>query len=160
LSQNKSLRALEIPAASITVADQPASDFLRTVLSSITSPVPLDVVIIYPFYLLGGGGNCGRCNSDPICFCHPSKEKTEKYVREYQQQLRVFHEMHSVRDFRLVLFADVSNYWVEHTIKRLERFVKAEKVKGGLGPLPYKPLIISERQMLRTRHSDHVGWPK
>jgi len=102
-----------------------------------------------------------QCNSDPVCFCHPSKETTEEYAREYQLQLRVFHEMHSVRDFRLVLFAEISDHSVEYTMKGLERFVKAEKVKGGLGPLPYKPLVISERQMLHTHYRDHhVGWPK
>jgi len=99
-----------------------------------------------------------RRNSDPVCFCHPLIETAGEYAREYQHQLRVFHEMYSVRDFRLVLFADVPDHSVEYTIKRLEPFVKAEKVKGGLGPLPYKPLIISERQMLHTQYRDnHVG---
>jgi hypothetical protein len=72
----------------------------------------------------------------------------------YQWQFRAFREMYTVRDFRLVLCADVPNCVVERAIQILEDNVKAEKLKGGLGYL-YEPLIISERRTLRTRPTDY-----
>ena len=128
LSQNRSLRTLETTAESIINADNTGSDLLRTVLLSITSPAPLEVVIIY---------------RDDVFWWSTQK---------LQQQLRVFCEMHSTRDFRFVLCADVSNHMVEYAIKSLECTLKAGK---GLGHLLFKPLIICERRTLRTRHTDH-----
>jgi len=69
--------------------------------------------------------------------------------------------MHSGRDFRLVLCADVFDCVVERARQTLEHFVKAEKAKGGLDYLLREPLIISEKRTIRTRDSDHnVGWSK
>jgi len=160
LSQNKSLRTLETTVESIIAADDTAPDFLRTVLSSVTSPAPLDVVIIYRDVIPSGGQDCmWCCNSGPIC--NHSKEMRDKNARGHQQQLRVFREMRSMRDFRLVLCADVSDHMVGHAVGKLERIAKAEKVERGLGHLPYKSLVISERRILRTRDNDyHTGYSK
>lgn len=46
LSQNKSLQTLEITAESMVAVDA-APSFLSTALSTITSPLPPDIVIIY-----------------------------------------------------------------------------------------------------------------
>jgi len=98
-----------------------------TILSSVTSPVPVDVVIIY----------------QDIYFEIP--------FMLYQRRLEVSHKIHSTRGFRLVLCADVCDRVVERAIQWLEDFVKAGRMKGGLSRFPYKPLIISERRLLRTR---------
>ena len=76
-----------------------------------------------------------------------------------QQQFEVFHKIHNVRDFRLMLCADVFDCMVEETVKTLKRFVKEEKERGGLNYLLHEPLIISERRTPRTRCADYyAGW--
>jgi len=156
LSRNKSLRTLETTAGSINITGgtvsrfftkDTASDFFKTVLSSITSPAPLDVVIIYRNENLGGFPSSGWCGSQGVCLGHTMQ--ITRYSQEYQQQLRVFHEMHSVRDFRLVLCADVSECMVECAIETLEHIVKE-----GLDHLPHKPLIAFERRSLYTHLRD------
>ena len=59
-----------------------------------------------------------------------------------------------MRDFRLVLCADVFDCMAVDCLERLERVVKAEEGKGGLGFLLQEPLIIFERRTLRTRYID------
>ena len=77
--------------------------------------------------------------------------------RVVEKQFRVFREVRSVRAFRLVLCADVSDCMVERAMKILEGVVEAEKVKEGLGNL-CEPLIRT------TRYGDfqigrHERWP-
>ena len=130
LSRNKSLRTLETTASSIDDARGTASDFFMTVLSSVTSPVPVDVVIIY----------------QDIHFEIPFIDDSL-----YKRRREVSHKIYSTRGFRLVLCADVCDRVVERAIRELKDFVKAGRMKGGLSRFPYKPLIISERRLLRTR---------
>ena len=121
-------------------------------LSSVTSPAPLDVVIIYRDLDLGGMPFCPACVLGACCWCHPVLRRRNTDPERHQQQLRVFREMHSVRDFRLVLCADVSDRVVEYGVGVLERLVRA-------GQLPHEPLIISERRVLRIRYADrNMGW--
>jgi len=75
----------------------------------------------------------------------------------FQRQFRAFREIHSIRAFRLVLCVDVFDCMVEDGIETLGRFVKAEKVTGGLDYLLQEPLIMFERRSLRTRFVDHSG---
>lgn len=67
----------------------------------------------------------------------------------------MFHEMHNIWDFRLVLCADVSDCMVDHGIRMLKGIAKAAQL------LP-EPTITSERRTLRTRSTDHnvgcSGW--
>jgi len=155
LSRNKSLQTLETIGESIGAAEGTASDFLMTVLSSVTSPVPVDV-IIYQDIDFGVSSSHSPYNSIPIRFCYsPLKGKRDPW--RYQQHLEVSHKVHNVRGFRLVHCADVSDCIVERAIKALERFVKAGKMKGGLSHSSYEPLIISERRLLRTRTSDYLA---
>ena len=64
--------------------------------------------------------------------------------------------MSAVRDFRLVLCADVLDFMMEHAMRTLEQVVEMEEGKEGLGYLPCKPLVIFERRTLRTRNTDYV----
>jgi hypothetical protein len=150
LSQNKSLRTLETTAESITSARSTASNFLTTVLSTVASPVFLDVVIVYCDSDLDASPGCSYCRPDPVCFCRPRPELVVHAPR-YLRQFRTFHEMHKTRDFRLVLCADVFDCIVERAIQRLKHIVD---VNGGLDYLLHKPLIISERRTPRTRITD------
>ena len=148
LSRNKSLRTLETTAESIDYVCDTVPHWLRTLLSSITSPTPLDVVVIFRDLYLSTVQDCVRRNPD-ICL-HPHSRAGSGALL-YWQQLRMFREVYSVRDFRLVLCADVLDSSVEHAIRTLERTV--EEGKGGLGYLPCK--VIFERRILRTRNSDY-----
>jgi hypothetical protein len=141
---------LETTAESINAAGDMASDFLKTVLSSVTSPGPLDVVIIYQ--------NFDFINvSPPISPYSYSQEMSDKVALNRQRQPRVFREMHSARDFHLVLCADVTTISVRRVMEMLEPIVKAEEVEGGLDYIPYRPLIIFERRMLRNSPDINVG---
>ena len=150
LSGNKALRTLETTGESIHVAVDTAANFLQTALSSVTSPVPLDVVIVYRDYEI-----CGRQDRDleSICLFHSSQEIWDRNFPYYQRQLRVFRDMYSTQDFRLVLCADVPDSMVKHALEILRRVVEVGKVVGGVGHL-YEPLVISERRTLLTRDWD------
>ena len=159
LSQNKLLRTLEITVESIDAAGDTASDFLKTILSSVTSPGPLDVVIIYQDYDFFYYPPCKRCNLEPLHSHHCFQDVMDKLALDRRRQLRVFREMHSVRDIRLVLCADVSWDSVRGVTKTLEHIVKGEKVEGRTDYFLYKPPIVFERRMLHTRPNDYpVGY--
>ena len=155
LSRNKSLRTLETPAASIFRAPGTASDFLKTVLSSITSPALLDVVIVYRELDFGDALHFLSCKTPgPPYFRHKLSMEMEIRPHERENQFKVFRDMHNARDFRLVLCADVLDCIVEPAVQVLEHVVGEEKEKGGLDYLRYEPLIISERRTARTRCTD------
>lgn len=133
LSRNSSLRTLETTAESINVVDDTASDFFRTVLSTVTSTVALDVVIVYREFDLGGTAFCWLgCESDPVCFRHNTQKERETDALHYERQFKVFREMHDARDFRLVLCADVFECMVEHAVETLRHAVSTREVNGEL----------------------------
>lgn len=151
---------LETTAESINAADDTVSDFFRTVLSTVPPTAPLDVVIVYREIDLGGIRSCWlQCTSDPVCFRHRSPEGREADLLRHKRQFAVFREMHSARDFRLVLCADVYDCMVDYAVQTLEHNVNSTEVTGGLEYLLYEPLIISERRKPRTRATDqNAGW--
>ena len=107
LPQNRFLRTLETTAESINVAGDSVFDFLKTVPSSVTSPGPLDV-IIYRDDDLAHPPPCWECDFEALRLHLCSQKIIDRFALYHQRQLRVFCEMHSVRDFRLVLCADIS----------------------------------------------------
>jgi len=148
LSHNSSLRTLETTARSITAAGDTASSFLRAVLSTVTSPLPLDLVVNYdmfevhhysPSYL-----RVGRIS--------PSEWATQ--ALDHLERFKVFCEMYVVRHFRLVLCADVLDCDIEDATRALKSVVKAERMNGGFDYLSCEPLIISEMRTHRTRRTD------
>ena len=161
LSRNKSLQTLETTAESIGVAGGIASDFFKTVLSSVTPSVPLDVVIVYQdLEVCGMRGHVLCRDLEPPRFRHSSQEKWNKDAWYYLCQLETFREMYKARNFRLVLCADVPDFMVKYAVEILQRIVEAGKVMGGLFHL-HEPLIISERRMLFTRYNDSApGWTR
>jgi hypothetical protein len=161
LSRNLSLRTFETTADSISIAGDTAPDFLKTVLSSITSPAPLDVVIIYRERDFGGSKPCSRCIPDPICFSHYgppigslTNEMLDHFLYSQQWRLRAFREMHSVREFRLVFCVDVVDCMTQHALQLLRRVL--DRDMGEFHYLSYEPSIICERRVLRTRVTDFV----
>ena len=145
------LRTLETTAESIVDAGDMAPEFLKNVLSSVTSPGLLDVVIIYRNCDFGGWMSiCRRCGPPySICYCHDPKPA----VRDFHQQLRVSRQMRRVRDFRLVFCVDVYNY-TDDGVRLLGSVVEKEVVEGEFNHLSYSPVVICERQTIRTRPGD------
>jgi len=161
LSQNKSLRTLETTAGSVYAADA-ASDFFMTVLSSITSPARVDFVIIYrDREVIANRLHRLPCELGPTCFSRFRLLMPTNHAEGFQlSQIEVLQDVQNIRKFRLVLCADVSDDLVDYTINSLEHIVNVQTAKGGLDSL-CRPLVISERRMVRTRPRDYVvGWSK
>ena len=156
LSRSKSLRTLGTTVRSIICAGDTAPSSLRTVLSTVTSPMFLDVVIVYHDGDLDRWApDCyGPSRVGHTCFFVPLPEEIAAYALRYQQTFKVFREMHEASKFRLVLCADVSDPVVEYTVEMLERYLEAERMEGGLDYLRCEPLIVSEVRAPRTRAQD------
>ena len=163
LSRNESLRTLETTADSISMAGDAAVDFLKTILSSVTSPAPLDVVVIYRERDFGGGRPCPLCEPDPVCFSHcgppinsPIGNMLKHFLHNQHRRFRVFREMHSVREFRLVFCVDVVDCMMSHALRLLGNIFQDEEARREFDYLLYEPFIICERRMLRTRVTDFI----
>jgi len=79
-----------------------------------------------------------------------------------RMRLQVFREMYKVRDFELVLCADVWHRLGEQAIGELNQAVAAEKAEGGFDNLSSEPLVTySPRRSLRLpcELSGHVVSP-
>ena len=149
LSRNKALRALEITAQSMVSADADPS-FLRTVLSTITSPLPLDIIIIYRHHDVGS--MLLLWETPPVVKFVGGAGGTDP---SHQQRFKQLHEMYMVREFRPVFCMDAIDYAAERAVQGLEYVVEMEKVKGGLDYLLHEPFVISEIRSPRTRLRDH-----
>ena len=151
LSQNKSFQTLETTARSIATAGEAAPGFLKAVLSTIPSHLPLDVVITYQdfdvdYHVL--------TFTKSVRVYGISQEERAKNARHHQERFKVFNKMYGVREFRLVLCADVLDCIAKRAMRVLGGIVKAERKKGGLDYLACEPLIISETRVPRTRRTD------
>ena len=144
LSRNKSLRTLETTSESIAVAGDAASGFLKTVLTTVVPGLPLDVVIAYGN--LDVGYSVSNCPKSIL----PYRWEGGDNAIHHAGQFKVFREMYKVREFRLILCADVHDWIVERAVRVLVRIVDTEKKNGRLDYLPCEPLIISEVRSLCT----------
>jgi hypothetical protein len=152
LSRNKSLRTLETTSESITVAGDAASGFLKKVLATVAPALPLDVVIAY------GNRGVGYSVTDRPRGVLPCRGTGKDNALRHAGQFRVFNEMYKVREFRLILCADVHDWIVERAVGVLERIVETEKKNGRLDYLPCGPFIISEvRSLCTSRGRNPVG---
>ena len=152
LSRNKCLRTLETAARSINSAGGAASDFLKTVLSTTAPSLMLNVVITYRDQSFDLFVRCMKRPASLECSTPVTRETS------YSGQFRLFKDMHEVREFQLVLCADVFDFVAEYTVRELKQAVEEEKARGGLDYLRYEPLIIFEMRTPRSRHHDwHTG---
>ena len=148
LSRNTSLQTLETTAWSISAAGDTAPGFLKTVLSTVTSPLPLDLLINYgEFVVLCHRPLCSRLHR-----ISPSERAAEAHV--HRERFKMFSEMYAVREFRLLLCADVLDDAIEDTVRALECIVGEERMNGRLDYLPCEPLIFSEVRAHKTRRFD------
>jgi hypothetical protein len=146
LSRNKSLRALEVMARSIDIALKggsldSASSLLKHPLSTITSPAFLEIIVFYhDLDFHGAWGSTGASTYGP--FYHMSETEREEEVSRHHRQFEVLHEVQKVRDFRLVLCADVWESVGEYSVRVLERAVAVEKAKGLFDNPPPEPTVV------------------
>ena len=126
LSRNTFLRTLETTAESITAGDS-ASDFYKTVLSTIASPLPTDIVVVY---------REGELNFHIWCTERPITVEyapwLESPIANHPGRFKVFREMCGTREFRLMLCADALDSVAKSAMRTLKRLVEVERKKGRL----------------------------
>jgi len=145
LSRNKSLRTLEIVAHCIVdrykpyAPTPPISNFLRTVLSTITSLEFSEVVIIYRDTDFCGVAQYSR---PPNIYTDTTPDQRAKEASWHRELFKVFRWMYGLREFRLVLCAEVWDCVGEYAMRVLKQAVAAEKAGGRLDYLPSEPLLV------------------
>ena len=122
-----------------------ASSLLTHVLSTITSPVFSEVTACYRDYNFCGVQGCVQASwlqpqSRPP-FRVMSQAERAKEASHHRKRFEVFHKMHKVRDFQLVLCADVWDRVGEYSVRMLRRVVADEKARGGFGQPLSEPLV-------------------
>ena len=155
LSRNKSLRTLETTAESM-VSPGAGPSFLSIVLSTIASPPPLNIVIVYQHYDVG---YMFAWWSKPVPLMRFPSKGMATVASYHQRRFKELREMYMVREFRLVLCVDVLDGITEYTMRALEGAVATEKAKGMFDYLLCEPLIISEIRSPRAGPYDKLaGW--
>ena len=137
-----------------------APNFLGIVLSTITSPLPLNIVITYRESCVGYSVDRSlRSLEEPFRARRVSADSKAIKILHHRKRFEMFHEMYMAQGFRLILCADVHDCIVERAIQALECIVEAEKGDGELDYLLCEPSVISEMRLPRTRVRDpRVGW--
>ena len=145
LSRNKSLRKLEFPASSVDRAlnggsSDAASSFLKHVLSTITSSVFFDIIILF-----WDRDFRGVKSSWPRLHEISQAEEAEQ-ASQHHRRFELLREVHKVRNFRLVLSASVSGDVGGYLVRVLEEAVAEEKAKGGFDSFFSEPLVLYNPQ--------------
>ena len=163
LSRNKSLRTLETTSWSIEASHRVGSNFLRAVLSSITSPAPIDFVLIYQNGDFDVKRPCRLCTTQPapIPYCYYSPwggldTEVDHFYLNSNSQFTVIQEMHSVRRFRLGFCLDVSDCVIGYALETLQRILRTEELRGGFDYLLDGSFVTCERRVLRVGHTPVV----
>lgn len=116
-----------------------ASKVLKHALSTIRSPEFSRVTAIYQesdFYRIEPWGTSKWPHLRDIS----QEEKAEEALR-HCRRFELLREMRKVRDFELVLHADVWGPVGEDTVRMLEEAVAAEKAKKGFDDFSSEPLV-------------------
>ena len=115
---------------------------LARALSTIASPVFSDVTVLYRDYDIRGAYS-------PHPNVHPPQKMSQaELAREAKLHLArfgMYRAMHEVRDFRLVLCADVWDGVGEYAVRMLKEAVVAEKVARGFDTFPEPEVTYSPR---------------
>jgi len=151
LSRNKSLRTFEVTARYTSLA---TASSLNYALSTITSPVFSKVIVFYRDYDFMG---VSHCSGDPLPTFHwVSPYQKKKALSRQRMRLQVFRGMHKVRDFELVLCADVWHHLGKHTMGELNRAVAVEKAENGFSDFSSEPLVTySPRRSSYSSGEEH-----
>ena len=149
LSQNKALRALEVTASSVLDGEP---DLLTYVLSTITSPVFSKVIVFYRDCDFRGVRPTWLINLYPFRWVSEAEQVEE--ASWHHRQFEVFRNMHRVRDFQLVLCADVQECVGEYTVQVLEEAIAAEEEIEGFDGFFSKSLLIYTPQRFGPKFLD------
>ena len=146
LSQNKSLRTLEVVAGSVDRALRGGllnhtSSLLKYILSTITSPAFLEVIVIH-YDSDFSGLRWESWNQTLGPFRRMSQAERAEEALRHHGQFKVFCEAQKVRDFRFVLRADVWSELEKYTVRVLREAVAAEKAKGLFDDFSSEPIVI------------------
>jgi hypothetical protein len=154
LSRNKSLQALEIRARYL--AD---THLLAYALPTITSPVFSKVIAFYRDLDFRG---VEPPSPDSPMFRQLSPAERAEEALWHEGRFKVFRAMHGIRDFQLVLCADVWDSVREYAVQRLRQATTAEKAKGGFDSMFPEPLVVysprGSRQELTECGADPSPW--
>jgi len=137
LSQNRSLRVLEVAALSI-VTVKPG--FLARMLSTITSPAFSEVAVIYRDHDFRGVNKPLNSRGKALRAMSGVQRAEEAWWR--REQSEAVREMRKVRDFRLVLWVDVWDRAGEYAVQALKQVVAAERAEVGIDNLFPEPLLV------------------
>ena len=146
LSRIKSLRTLEFQARSIInrlkplAPDHATLGFFRVVLSTIKSPAFSKVVVVYSDTDFYGVSTPPACGGNRHRSTTPDERAEEALWHCWL--FEVFREMYLVRDFQLVLRAEVHDPVGEYMIGVLKQAIAEEVVAKRLDYLPSEPLVV------------------
>ena len=152
LSRNKLLQTLQVtvwPADRLRVCSPAvAARLLTYALSTITSPVFTEVTALYREYHF-----CGvelPWSDRPRLRRRTLAEKAEE-ASWHSRWFEAFQRMHKVRDFRLVLCADVWEEVGEYSVRSLKEAVAGEEARRGFDLNFPKPAVIYKPQASRPK---------
>lgn len=142
LSQNKSLRKLQISASSIdlTRTGPPDAPFLKHLLSTITSPATLELIVVY-----SDNDFCGidTLHTNWPYLREPSRAEREHEASWHHRRFEALRGAHKVRAFRLVLCANVWGCVGDsYPVRMLEEAVAEEKATKGFDDFSSDPLVM------------------
>ena len=134
LSRNKSLRTVQVEAGSIGYALRTAPpdfvpSFFEHTLSTITSVMFSEVTILYQDYDFRGIRSAWNSYWPP--FHEMTQAERAEETSWHHKLFGVYREVHKVRDFSLVLCADVWSPAVDYSVRMLEEAIATEKEGGG-----------------------------
>ena len=134
---------------------RPVSSLLEYAFSTITSTTSLQVVVFYRDHDFGGVHGYWRDRlSGP--FRKMSKaERTEEILRHHKQ-FQVFRKVQKVRDFQLVLCADVWHRVGEYSMRVLKRAVEREKAKGVFDGFSSKPVVVHSPRVTHANTKEEL----
>jgi len=157
LSRNNSLRALEITSQSIGATCVglsgllEASPSLKHALSTITSPAFSEVIVLYQDFDF-----CYYWGTPPAFF--PISQTARAGVASrHHKRFNLFREMYKVRDFRLVLCADVWDRMGKYSVGVLKQAIAVEKAERGLGGLPSELSVTYSPRGYRLNSGDALN---
>ena len=122
-----------------TSPDAPSS-LLKHALSTITSPAFSEVIVVYRDGDFSGVQDMEFSHLPPLCEV-PQVEKAREFS-QHRALFEMFREIYKVREFRLVLCADVRYRVVEYTVQVLREAIAAEKAERGFDVFFPEPLVI------------------
>ncbi|KAF9643564.1 hypothetical protein BDM02DRAFT_3123277 [Thelephora ganbajun] len=146
LSRNKSLRTLEVTAHHLDRTSSAGSpdatpSLLTYALSTMTSPVFSEVIVYYRDYVFCGV-ETPWVGSDSPAFRRSSPAELAEEASRHHLRFKALRRMRKIREFELVLCADVWDRVGKYSVKKLKQAVAAEKARGMFDDVFQEPSVI------------------